>query len=161
MLINLQQILFQILLWILKFIDSLVNILFINKSFDQFILKNKEIKSIEYFLNSSIIEKLFWEIFIISVCLMIIFSVVSVIKTIINNSSASIKVIGKFLGLIISIFLVLFMVFVGMMISNVILGALNNIFHIDNNLILSKLLLDNGICEWYKNYGINDIEMNN
>ncbi|MBQ8292710.1 MAG: hypothetical protein IJ501_01125 [Bacilli bacterium] len=161
MIINLQQILLQIILWILKFIDSIINILFISKSFDNAIFKGENINIIEYFLNSSIIEQVFWDLFIISIGLLVVFSIITIIKIMVKNHSTPMKIVGRLIGLIIVMILVLIVVIMGVSSSKIILELVNKILNIDLHFSFSKLLLENSINEWYQDYSYSDIDLGN
>lgn len=160
MLIFFKEWVLQIIIWSLNLIDKIIEIFSYTISLDTFIFQFDTINSVEYFLKHSIISNLFSSIFILTISFIGLFSIVTIIKIMITNRNSLSNVIGKFLLSIFSIMIVLLTATMGIVLSNVLLKVINNMFNIDVTLKLSNLIFDLCVGEWLNDYSINEIDLN-
>lgn len=87
-----------------------------------------------------------------------LFSIIAIVKVMINNQSTVMKVLSKFFIMIVSVFVVLIGMLMIFLISDKILDYLKNIWQIEYNFSLTKIIFDNAVMEWNNDYSINEID---
>lgn len=160
MLIFFKEWLLQIIIWSLNLIDKILEIFSHTISLDTFWFQFDTVNSIEYFLEHSIINNLFSHILILTIIFIGVFSIITIIKTMITDRNTLFNVIGKFLLAIFSIMIVLLVATMAIILSNVLFRMINNMFNIDATLKISNLVFELCVDEWLNDYSINEIDFN-
>ena len=86
----------QIIIWIFKLIDGLLSILDISNGLSDFSYDFNSVNILEFFINNSVIENLFWNIFLFTIALTCMFCVFGIIKVMVKNNSTILNVLSKF-----------------------------------------------------------------
>lgn len=142
-------------------IDGILSILDVTYSLTEFNYDFNSVNMLDFFINNSVIENLFWNIFIFTVGLVSISTIIGIIKVIIKNNSSILKILSKFLLAIVATLIVASFIIIVIMLSAKIIEWLKDIFNIDLNFSLSKLIFNNSVVEWYNNYSITEVDLSN
>lgn len=158
MLIFLKEILLQILIWSLNLIDQIMEILSKDLFWDNYLYEQEKISDVELFLKYSFINNLFFNICILTISLMAIFSIVAIIKVILTNKGSLTSIIGRFFIMIFSIIIVVIGITMSIVFSNVLLRTINDYFNIDFSFKISNFIFEQCVGEWYNDYSVNEID---
>ena len=99
------------IIWILKLIDGILSILDVSNVLTEFNYDFNKIDALEYFINNSIINNLFWNIFVFTIGLICFFSILGIVKVIVKNHTTIFDVLSKFVFAIIASLIVLSLIF--------------------------------------------------
>ena len=142
-------------------LDGILSILDVTNSLTEFSYDYNSVNMLEFFINNSVIENLFWNIFIFTIGLTSIFCVIGIIKVMIKNNTSIFNVLSKFIIAIVSVLIVLLLIIIGIMLSTKFIELLKEVFNIDLQFNLSKIIFNNSVMEWYNNYSISEIDFSN
>lgn len=159
MLIYFQEIIFTIIMAILKMIQGLIEISNSILGIEPINYNNEEITLLEYFINSVKVNNIFWTIFIITIFLCSIFVIVSIVKNIINYKENLLSIIGKYILSLLSILIVLVIIFIIVIITNIFVDIILNLFNVNISMNISKDILNYSINNWLNDYSINEINI--
>ena len=129
MIIWLKEILMQVLIWILGFIDTVFNVFRSVAGLDTVTTTNGEQTISEYFLSLDGVQWAFWVIFIASIGICAVCTVVAVVKNIINakggEPKSHVRTLGQSLSTtVVALFMAMLLV-VGMGCADSLLGAVD------------------------------------
>ena len=160
MLILFEELILKIIIWCLKIIDYLKEI--IDGIFAKTpIFKNEEkINLINSFIENDTIKYTFWIIFIISILIICISTIISLVKNMILNNQQVHMIIGKFLFSIISVLIILALFIIGILFTNKINDLLCEFLNFDSQFVISKELFNLFVGKWNIGYSIQDIDIN-
>ena len=160
MLILFEELILKIIIWCLKIIDYLKEI--IDGIFAKTpIFKNGEkINLINSFIENDTIKYTFWIIFIISILIICISTIISLVKNMILNNQQVHMIIGKFLFSIISVLIILALFIIGILFTNKINDLLCEFLNFDSQFVISKELFNLFVGKWNIGYSIQDIDIN-
>lgn len=159
MLIYFQEIIFTIIMAILKMIQGLIEISNSILGIEPINYNNEEITLLEYFINNVKVNNIFWTIFIITIFLCSIFVIVSIVKNIINYKENLLSIIGKYILSLLSILIVLVIIFIIVIITNIFVDIILNLFNVNISMNISKDILNYSINNWLNDYSINEINI--
>lgn len=151
----------QIILWILKLIDGLLSILDISNGLSDFSYDFNSVNVLEFFINNSVIENLFWNIFLFTIALTCFFCIFGIIKVMVKNSNTILNVLSKFAIAIIAVLIVLSLIIICISLTSKIISLLKDVFNVEIRFNLSKIIFNNSVEEWYNNHSINTIDLKN
>lgn len=144
-----------------KLIDGLLSILDISNGLSDFSYDFNSVNILEFFINNSVIENLFWNIFLFTIALTCMFCVFGIIKVMVKNNSTILNVLSKFVIAIISVLIVLSLIIICITLTTKIISLLKDVFDIEKRFNLSKIIFNNSVGEWYNNHSINTIDLKN
>ncbi len=153
MIILIEELLIQIIIWELKLINQLNDLLNTSINYD----KKQDI--LTYFFTNSLLGNIFKGLIIVTIGLAAICSVAAIIKNMIINKTLPRLILGKFLGSVIAVFVVTMFWYLGLMLNNLLLNIWAETFYVESSLDLSKLILFASTKEWLNGYSINEIEI--
>lgn len=158
MLVFWEEILMYLLVRALKLIEDILDIFSYSINLDIMYYQNNKVNILELLISNTIIENIFWSIFILTIGLFCIFTIIGIIKNMITNTEMFYDVLKKFLFSLISIFVMLLFVFMIIIISNLLLEEINNLFPLKKELKLSNMIFDLCVGEWSNGYSILEVD---
>ena len=159
MLIFLQELCLQIFLWLLALVDGLMEIFSAVAGVTNVNYHGQSVNIIEFLAGESTVMTIFWCIFILSVGLTCIFTIVGLVKNMIANNRNISSIVGKFFLSLLGTMAMLAVVFLCILIANALLQLLAKIFQIGNTTKLSNALFNACVGDWLNGYNINNINV--
>lgn len=159
MLIFFQEICLQLFLWLLQFVDGLMEIFSAISGITNVNYHGKSVNMIEFLAGNSTVMTIFWCIFILAIGLTCIFTIVGLVKNMIANNRNVSTIVGKFFLALLGTMAMLAVVFLGILIANALLQLLAKIFQIGNTTKLSNALFNACVGNWINGYNINKIDV--
>lgn len=159
MIIFLQELVLQLFLWLLRMIDGMMDIFSAMTGITDVVYNGQRINLIEYLVNSTGVNSIFWCVFILAVGLSCIFTVVAIIKNMIANNKNLSTIVGKFFLSLLGTMAMLVVVILGILISNAVLELVSHIFQIENSTKLSNMLFNACVGDWLNGYSIAEINV--
>lgn len=159
MLIFLQEIGLQLILWMLQLIDGIMEIFSAISGVATVNYHGEQVNIIELLIGDSTVGAIFWCIFILAVGLTCIFTIVALVKNMIANNKNISTIVGKFFLALLGTMAMLAVVFLGIMISGALLQLLAKIFQIGNTTKLSNAIFNACVGNWINGYSINGLNI--
>lgn len=159
MLIFLQELVLQLFLWLLRMIDGLMDIFSAITGIATVNYNGRQINLIEFVVGDSTVGTIFWCVFILAVGLTCIFSIIALIRNMINNQRTVASIVGKFFLALLGTMAMLAVVILGILIANSVLQMLAKIFQIGNTTKISNALFNACAGEWINGYSISEIDV--
>lgn len=159
MLIFIQELCLQLFLWLLQLIDGLMEIFSAIAGVTNVYYHGQSVNIIEFLAGDSTVMTIFWCIFILSIGLACIFTIVGLVKNMIANNRNISSIVGKFFLALLGTMAMLAVVFLGILIANALLQLLARIFQIGNSTKLSQAIFNACVGDWNKGYNINKINV--
>lgn len=159
MLIFIQEFLLQLFLWLLQLIDGLMEIFSAISGVTNVYYHGQSVNIIEFLAGDSTVMTIFWCIFILSIGLACIFTIVGLVKNMIANNRNISSIVGKFFLALLGTMAMLAVVFLGILIANALLQLLARIFQIGNSTKLSQAIFNACVGNWTNGYNINKINV--
>ena len=152
MLIFLQELVLQLFLWLLQFIDGMMEISSAISGITRVKYHGTEVNLIELVVGDSTVGAVFWCVFILAVGLACIFAIVGLIKNMVANNRTISNVMGKFFLSLLGTMAILVVVVLGILIANSVLQMIAKIFQVSNTAKLSTSLFDACVGDWINGY---------
>lgn len=159
MLIFLQEFVLQIFLWLLAFIDGIMEIFTAISGVTDVSYQGEKVNIIEYLVGSTGVSSIFWCVFILSVGLSCIFVIVALVKNMIANNKNISSIFGKFFLSLLGTMVMLAVVLLGILIANALLRLVADIFQLENTPKLSNMLFNACVGKWLNGYSIYEIDV--
>ncbi len=159
MLIFLQEFALQLFLWLLQLIDGIMDIFSTITGVATVNLNGEQGTIIEHIMGNSTVGTIFWCVFVLGVGLTCIFTIVALIRNMINNQRTVSTIVGKFFLSLLGTMAMLAVVVLGIMIANAVLQLVAQIFQIGNTTKLSNALFNACAGEWINGYSISEIDV--
>lgn len=159
MLIFLEELCLQLFLWLLQLIDGLMEIFSAISGVTNVDYHGQSVNIIEFLAGDSTIMTIFWCLFILSIGLACIFTIVGLVKNMIANNRNISSIVGKFFLALLGTMAMLAVVFLGILIANALLQLLAKIFQIGNTTKLSNALFNACVGNWINDYSISKIDV--
>lgn len=159
MLIFIQEFCLQLFLWLLQLIDGLMEIFSAISGVTNVNYHGQSVNIIEFLAGDSTVMTIFWCVFILSIGLACIFTIVGLVKNMIANNRNISTIVGKFFLALLGTMAMLAVVFLGILIANALLQLLAKIFQIGNTTKLSNALFNACVGNWTNGYNINKIDV--
>lgn len=160
MVIFIEESILKIIIWCLRIIDQL-------KAFIDGIFSNKDIFTngenvnlITSFLENSSIKYIFWVIFILSIGIICVCTIISLVKNMIVNNQTIMSIIGKFMISIISMLIILAFFIISILVVNELTNLVCNFLYEENNFILSNEVFNLLVGKWNNGYSIMNFDIN-
>lgn len=153
MIIWLKELLMQILIWILGFIDTVFNVFRAVAGLDTITTTNGEQTISEYFLQLDGVQWAFWVVFIASIGICAVCTVVAVVKNIINakggEPKSHVRTIGQSLSTtVVALFMAMLLV-VGIGCADSLLGAVDKSINHGEKSIMSHEIINISVGDGY------------
>ena len=152
MLIFLQELVLQLFLWLLQFIDGMMEISSAISGITKVKYHGTEVNLIELVVGDSTVGAVFWCVFILAVGLACIFAIVGLIKNMVANNRTISNVMGKFFLSLLGTMAILVVVVLSILIANSVLQMIAKIFQVSNTAKLSTSLFDACVGDWINGY---------
>ncbi len=153
MLIWIKEILMQLLIWILGFIDSVFKVFRSVAGLDGVGTPNGEQTLSEYFLNLDGVQWAFWVVFIASIGICAVCTVVAVVKNVINfkggEQKSHARTLGQATGTVIVSLVMAMMLIVGVGVSDKLLGVIDKSMNGSNSIIMSHEIIALSVSDSY------------
>lgn len=159
MLIFIQELGLQLFLWMLQLIDGLMEIFSAIVGITNVNYHGQSINIIEFLAGNSTIMTVFWCVFILSIGLACIFTIVGLVKNMIVNNRNVSTIVGKFFLALLGTMAMLAVVFLGILIANSLLQLLAKIFQVQNTTKLSNAIFNACVGNWVNGYNINKVNV--
>ncbi len=159
MIIFLQEICLQLFLWLLRMIDGLMDIFSALTGVTDVMYHGQKVNIIEYLVNSTGVSSIFWCVFILAVGLGCIFTIVALVKNMIQSNRNISTIVGKFFLALLGTLAMLTVVILGILISNAVLVLVARIFQIENTTKISNMLFDACVGDWLNGYTIAEVDI--
>ena len=159
MLIFIQEIGLQLFLWLLQFIDGLMEIFSAISGVANVNYHGQQVNIVEFIVGDSTIGAVFWCIFITAVGLTCIFTIVGLVKNMIANNRNVSTIVGKFFLALLGAMAMLAVVILGILIANSFLQLLARIFQVNNTTKLSTAIFNACVGEWLNGYSASNIDV--
>lgn len=159
MLIFIQELGLQLFLWMLQLIDGLMEIFSAIAGITNVNYHGQSINIIEFLAGNSTIMTVFWCVFILSIGLACIFTIVGLVKNMIVNNRNVSTIVGKFFLALLGTMAMLAVVFLGILIANSLLQLLAKIFQVQNTTKLSNAIFNACVGNWINGYSINKVDV--
>lgn len=159
MLIFFQELILLLFLWFLKVIDGIMEIFSAIAGVTDVTYQGERVNIIEFIVGDSTVGTIFWCVFILSVGLTCIFTIVALVKNMIANNRNITTIIGKFFLALLGTLAMVVVVILGILISNAILVLVSEIFEIGNTTKLSNSIFNACVGDWVNGYSINEINV--
>lgn len=157
MLIYFQELILQIILWILRMVEGIFEIY--NTLLGMEITSNYEKQDVLLFIiKDSKLLIIFVSIFIITIFISLIFVIISVIKNMIQNNKNISSIISKFFMSIIGTMITFIIMLIVISSCNLLLNLLINNLDINTKINISKLIFDNSVSNYLFDYTISEID---
>lgn len=160
MVIFVEELILKFIVWCLKTIDYLKEILDGIFTKNSILNNGEEVNLINSFIENESIIYIFWIIFILSILIICISAIISLVKNIIFNNQQVHMITGKFLLSIISVLIILSLFIISILITNEINDLLCDFLNYDSNYIFSKEIFNLFVGKWNDGYSIVDIDFN-
>lgn len=158
--IFIEELILKIILWCLKTIDHLKEIMDGIFTKIPFFRNGEEINLINSFIENDIIKYSFWIIFILSIMIICISAIISLIKNIILNNQHVHVIMGKFLFSIISILVILAFFIISILITNELTNLVCEFLEYESHYVLSKEIFNLLVGKWNEGHSIIDFDIN-
>lgn len=159
MLIFIQELGLQLFLWMLQLIDGLMEIFSAISGVTNVNYHGQQVNMLEFLAGDSTVAAVFWCIFILSVGLTCIFTIVGLVKNMVANNRNVSTIVGKFFLALLGTLAMLAVVFLGILIANSLLQLLAKIFQVQNTAKLSNAIFDACVGDWVNGHSINGINI--
>ena len=159
MLIFLQEICLQLVLWLLQMIDGLMEIFSAISGVTNVNYYGRQVNMLEFLAGDSTVGAVFWCIFILAVGLTCIFTIVGLVKNMIANNRNVSTIVGKFFLALLGTLAMLAVVFLGILIANSLLQLLAKIFQVQNTTKLSNAIFNACVGEWINGYSASGVNI--
>jgi len=159
LLIFIQELGLQLFLWMLQLIDGLMEIFSAIAGITNVNYHGQSINIIEFLAGNSTIMTVFWCVFILSIGLACIFTIVGLVKNMIVNNRNVSTIVGKFFLALLGTMAMLAVVFLGILIANSLLQLLAKIFQVQNTTKLSNAIFNACVGNWINGYNINKVNV--
>lgn len=159
MLIFIQELLLVLILSILKMMQGLLNILHYVFGISNVTYNNHSANIIELLIDDQNINYYLYCIILVAILVGGVFSIISIIKTIILNKKSISNILGKYIITLITLFITLFIIVLLVKISNSFFKLIIEIFSFGYNIDISNTIFDLSVLRWNHHYNINDINI--
>ncbi len=159
MLIFFQELGLQLFLWMLQLIDGLMEIFSAISGVTNVNYHGQQVNMLEFLAGDSTVAAVFWCIFILSVGLTCIFTIVGLVKNMVANNRNVSTIVGKFFLALLGTLAMLAVVFLGILIANSLLQLLAKIFQVQNTIKLSNAIFDACVGNWINGYSISGVDI--
>ena len=159
MLIFIQELGLQLFIWMLQLIDGLMEIFSAIAGVTNVNYHGQSVNIIEFLAGDSTVMTIFWCVFILSIGLACIFTIVGLVKNMIVNNRNVSTIVGKFFLALLGTMAMLAVVFLGILIANSLLQLLAKIFQIENTTKLSNAIFNACVGNWINGYNINKVNI--
>ncbi len=159
MIIFLQELVLQLLLWLLMLVDGIMNIFSSISGIITVDYGGEQVNLIELVITGNSIETIFWCIFILAVGLACIFTIVAVIKNMIASNKNMSSIIGKFFLSLLGTMAMLAVVMLGIIIANSLLVMIAEIFQLENSTKLSNAIFNACVGDWLNGYSMAEVDI--
>lgn len=159
MLIFIQELGLQLFLWMLQLIDGLMEIFSAIAGITNVNYRGQSINIIKFLAGNSTIMTVFWCVFILSIGLACIFTIVGLVKNMIVNNRNVSTIVGKFFLVLLGTMAMLAVVFLGILIANSLLQLLAKIFQVQNTTKLSNAIFNACVGNRINGYDINKVNV--
>lgn len=159
MLIFFQQLCLLLFLWLLKLVDGLMEIFSAISGITDVTYKGEKVNIIEFLAGDSTVNTIFWCIFILAIGLTCIFTIVALIKNMINSQRNVSTIVGKFFLALLGTMAMLTVLFLIILISNSLLVLVSQIFQIGNTTKLSSALFNACAGDWINGYSVSEFDI--
>ena len=159
MLIFIQELGLQLFIWRLQLIDGLMEIFSAIAGVTNVNYHGQSVNIIEFLAGDSTVMTIFWCVFILSIGLACIFTIVGLVKNMIVNNRNVSTIVGKFFLALLGTMAMLAVVFLGILIANSLLQLLAKIFQVQNTTKLSNAIFNACVGNWINGYNINKVNV--
>lgn len=161
MIVFFQELLLQLFLWMLKLIDGIMELFSAISGVGTVQIDNQEVNLLERIIGDATVGTIFWCIFILSVGLTCIFTIVALVKNMIANNRSISGIIGKFFLSLLGTMAMFAFVVLTILIANAVLRLIADIFQIGNTTKLSNALFNACVGDWLNGYSIAELDVAN
>lgn len=161
MIVFFQELILQLFLWMLKLIDGIMELFSAISGVATIQMDNQEVNLIERIIGDATVSTIFWCIFILSIGLTCIFTIVALVKNMIANNRSISGIVGKFFLSLLGTMAMLAVVILGILIANGVLQLIAEIFQIGNTTKLSNALFNACVGDWLNGYSVAEIDVAN
>lgn len=159
MIIFIEEFIGKLIVWCLRCIDYLKEIVEGIFSKTPFLKNGEEINLMSTFIENNTIKYLFWVIFILSIGIICIFTIISLVRNMLINNQNVTKIIGKFLMSIISMLIILAFFIISILITNELYDLLCSFLNNESNVLLSEEVFNLLVGEWQEGYSIDNFNI--
>lgn len=159
MLIFFQQLCLLLFLWLLKLVDGLMEIFSAISGITDVTYKGEKVNIIEFLAGDSTVNTIFWCIFILAIGLTCIFTIAALIKNMISSQRNVSTIVGKFFLALLGTMAMLTVLFLIILISNLLLVLVSQIFQIGNTTKLSSALFNACAGDWINGYSVSEFDI--
>lgn len=158
MIIFFQEIILLFIIWILKMIEGIMEIFNNVLEMDILNMQSEKENILEYLFLDSKLFTIFWNIFIFTIFLGALFTIISIIKNAIKNNCKISSIISKYVISLISTLIVLIITVMIIFISNSLLNMFISIFDYDLDFKLSEFIFNSSVNNWLNDYSIFEVD---
>ena len=159
MIIFLQELVLQLFLWSLKLIDGIMEMFATLTGIATVTYKGEQLNLLELCLTEPTVSTIFWCIFILSIGLTCIFSIIAIVKNMVSNNKTLSSIVGSFFMSILGTLAIISVVILAILISNSILYMVADIFKVGTNIKLSSAIFNSCVSEYLNGYSISEINI--
>lgn len=160
MIIFLQEIVMQLFLWFLRLTDGIMEIFSAIAGITDVTYHGQKVNIIEHLAASTSVGTIFWCVFILAVGLTALFTIVGIIKNMIDNKRNLSSIVGKFFLALLGTIAMLAVVVLGILISNSVLVLVSRIFQLENTTKLSTAIFNACVGDaWINGYSIAEVNV--
>ncbi len=159
MIIFLQELGLQFFLWMLQLIDGIMEIFSAIAGVVKLSLNGERVDLIEYIIGNPTVSVIFWCLFILGIGLTCVFTIVAIVKNVVNNQKTLSSIVGKFFLALLGSMAMLAIVVLGIMIANEVLQLIAEIFQIGNTTKISNALFNACVGEWLNDYSMAEVNI--
>lgn len=159
MIIFFQELVLLLFLWFLRLIDGIMEIFSAISGVANVNYHGQQVNLIEVVVGDSVVATIFWCIFILAIGISFIFAIVAICKNMVTNQKNISSILGKFFISILGLLVMVCVVVLGILISNIILRLISEIFQIGNTTKLSNALFNTCVGEWSNGYSIKELDI--
>lgn len=160
MIIFVEELILKFIVWCLKTIDNLKEIIEGIFAKIPILKRSEEIDLINSFIENDTVKYMFWVIFILSILIICVSTIISLIKNIILNNQPIHMIIGKFMFSIVSILAILALFIISILITTEISNVLCDFLNYDSQYLLSQEIFNLYVGKWNEGYSIIDFDIN-
>ncbi len=159
MIIFLEEVCMQLFLWLLQLTDGIQELFGALAGIDDVAYGDADVNIIETTITSQTVSTVFWCILVLAVGLACIFTIVAVIKNMITTKRTLSSIVGKFFLAILGTVAMLLVVMLGIMIANMTLRILSDIFSLSTGMKISSLIFNACVGQWSNGFTIKDFDV--
>ncbi len=159
MVIFLEEIVMQLLLWFLRLIDGVLEIFDCVTGTADVTMDGETVNIVDTVLTNSTVQNVFWAIVILGVGLACIFTIVAVIRNMVDGKKTLSSIVGKFFLSLLGTLAVFCAVILGVLVAEELLKLLADIFNLETNVKLSTSIFDACVGEWKNGYSSSDFDV--